>query len=156
MSRYKVNYKGMSISINVINNMYVTSDYETEQLLGLDVVVNKKNGNTIYLGNFYVKMPKSVNQDEIELLSKYLIDNIDSDSVFDEHIKVAIHIQKTEPIPPTYNANITPDNEPTPILDANEMHSVWNGDTPSSVSFVIKLLNISLGLKWIPFNFIVK
>lgn len=77
MSRYKVNYKGMSISINVINNMYVTYDYGTEQLLGLEVIVNKKNGNTIYLGNFYVKMPKIVSQNEIEVLSKYLIDNID-------------------------------------------------------------------------------
>lgn len=77
ISSHNVFYNGLNITINIRRTMYVKTTYDHEELRVLEVTVEKPNGNTLYLGDFYGGLPKTLTEEEIYKLVEKLIDNID-------------------------------------------------------------------------------
>ena len=77
LSKYKLSYNDYKIDISVINKLCLDIDGDNKELSILEVVVTKKNGSVVYLGDFYGLLPKVLSNDEISKMISYLMDNID-------------------------------------------------------------------------------
>ena len=65
LSKYKLSYNDYKIDISVINKLCLDIDGDNKELSILEVVVTKKNGSVVYLGDFYGLLPKVLRHDEI-------------------------------------------------------------------------------------------
>lgn len=65
LSKYKLSYNDYKIDISVINKLCLDIDGDNKELSILEVVVTKKNGSVVYLGDFYGLLPKVLSNDEI-------------------------------------------------------------------------------------------
>ena len=57
LSKYKLSYNDYKIDISVINKLCLDIDGDNKELSILEVVVTKKNGSVVYLGDFYGLLP---------------------------------------------------------------------------------------------------
>ena len=53
LSKYKLSYNDYKIDISVINKLCLDIDGDNKELSILEVVVTKKNGSVVYLGDLY-------------------------------------------------------------------------------------------------------
>jgi len=77
MNSHNLSYKGLNVTLTVRDKIYISTGYKTEDLNLVTVDVKRANGNNIHLGNFYIKLPKLLDEVELHTVVKYLIDNID-------------------------------------------------------------------------------
>lgn len=76
ISSHSINYNGLNILINLKGNMYIETEYSHEALNILEVIITKDN-NQLFLGNFYSQLPKTLFNEELELLVMKIVDDLD-------------------------------------------------------------------------------
>jgi hypothetical protein len=75
---YILNYNGYEVSIETISETHIIIDNQPFKISIVDAYIKEKNKSKIYLGSFYVHLPRVLEQDDEKRLISILIDNINS------------------------------------------------------------------------------
>lgn len=76
-NNHNINYNGLNILINLKGNMHIETEYTHEVLNVLEVTIIKDDNN-LFLGNFYSQLPKTLSNEELELLAMKIVDDLDT------------------------------------------------------------------------------
>lgn len=92
---HNVNYNGYNVVVKLVGRKFIETEYTYEELRTLEVIIKDSNGNTLYFGNLYSKLPKTMTEEEITKLVKNIVDNLD-EIVFDKEKYVGFFHDEVE------------------------------------------------------------
>jgi hypothetical protein len=75
---YILYYNGYDVSIETISETHIIIDNEPFKISIVDAYIKEKDKSKIYLGSFFVHLPKVLEQEDEKRLISVLIDNINS------------------------------------------------------------------------------
>lgn len=75
---YNSSYKGYDVSLEVINETHTVIDNDPFKISVVDAYIEKKGKSKMYLGSFFVHLPRVLEESDEKKLISFLVNNIDS------------------------------------------------------------------------------